>query len=184
MNDEALIEKKLSGSTAFKGRIVRIECDTVRLPDGAEAYREVVRKNPGVCVVPLTGDGRVVIVRQYRYPYAEILPEVPAGKTEKNEDPADCAVRELSEETGYTAEKLIPLGIFYPSPGIMDEYLYMYAATGLKKGKTHPDEDEFVEASSLPLEELVDLIMKGEIRDGKTQAAVLRTYLMKQRGEI
>ena len=185
MNDEMLIEKRISGEKRFEGKIVDIECDSALLPDGKTAYREVVRKiHNGVCVVPLTDDGNVVIVRQYRYPYAEILPEAPAGKSEKGESPEECAVRELSEETGYTAEKLIPLGEFYPSPGIMDEVLYLYAATGLTKGQTHPDEDEFVEASLVPLEKMVEQIMNGEIRDGKTQTAILKTYLKKQRGEL
>ena len=182
MNDEKLTEKFVKGETKYEGKIVKIVRDTVLLPDGNTAFREVVRKGSGVCVVPLTDDGKVVTVRQYRYPYAEIILEAPAGKTEKDEDPAKCAERELSEETGYTAKKLVPLGIFYPSPGIMDEFLYLYAATGLVKGKTHPDEDEFVEPGLIPLEKFVDMILDGKVRDGKTQAAVLRVYLMKQRG--
>lgn len=181
---ENLVEKRKSGERLFTGRIVSVECDTVILPDGNEALREVVRKNGGVCVVPLTDDGDVIVVKQYRYPYAKIVTEVPAGKMEKGEEPLECALRELSEETGYDAGKIISLGVFYPSPGIMDETLYMYLASELKKGNGHPDEDEFLQGERIPLEKLVDMIMSGEICDGKTQAAVLKVWNMKNKGEI
>lgn len=183
MND-MLFEKKITSEEKFSGKIVRIVTDTVELPNGNTAYREVVRKNGGVCVVALTNDDKVVMVNQFRYPYAQVIKEVPAGKMEADEDPLECGIRELSEETGYEAEKIVSLGIFYPSPGIMDEKLYMYLATDLKKGNVHLDEDEFLTSEEIPLEDAVKMILAGEIPDGKTQTAILKTWAMKQKGEI
>jgi len=181
---EMLYEKRLSGEVKFEGKIIRAEVDTIELPNGNTSYREIVRKNGGVCIVPLTDDGRVIFVNQFRYPYGKVITEVPAGKMEAGEDPMECGVRELSEETGYTAERVIPLGVFYPSPGIMDEVLYMYLATGLTQGETHPDPDEFLTCESIPLDDAVDMIIRGELPDGKTQVAILKTWALRQKGEI
>ncbi len=181
---DMLFEKKIDGEVKYSGKIVTIEKDEVELANGHTAYREVVRKNGGVCIVPLTDKNEVVFVNQFRYPYGKIVKEVPAGKLEKNEDPLDCGIRELSEETGYTAEKIIPLGVFYPSPGIMDEVLYMYLATELKQGNIHLDNDEFLTSEKIPLEDAVQMILDGNMPDGKTQAAILKTWVLKQKGEI
>ncbi len=181
---DMLFEKRIDGEVKFSGRIIRIETDTVELPNGHASYREVVRKNGGVCIVPLTDNGEVIFVNQYRYPYGEVVKEVPAGKMEADEDPLVCGIRELSEETGCAAGKIIPLGVFYPSPGIMDEVLYMYLATDLKKGDVHLDEDEFLTSEKIPLEDAVQMILDGKLPDGKTQAAVLKTWALKQKGEI
>ena len=181
---DMLFEKRLTSEGKFSGKIVKIEVDTVELANGNTAYREVVRKNGGVCVVALTDDDKVILVNQFRYPYAQVIKEVPAGKLEANEDPLECGKRELSEETGYEAEKYISLGVFYPSPGIMDEVLYMYLATGLKRGNIHLDEDEFLTSEEVPLEDAVNMILRGEIPDGKTQTAILKAWAMKKSGEI
>lgn len=180
---DMLFEKKIESETKFDGRIVRIETDTVELANGKTAYREVVRKNGGVCVVPLTEDNEVILVNQFRYPYGEVVKEVPAGKMESNEDPLVCGLRELSEETGYTAGNVVSLGVFYPSPGIMDEILYMYLATDLKKGEVHLDEDEFLTSEKLPLEKAVQMILNGEMPDGKTQTAILKTWVYLQKNK-
>lgn len=181
---DMLFEKRIDGEIKFSGKIVTIEKDNVELANGSIAYREVVRKNGGVCIVPLTDNGEVVFVNQFRYPYGKIVKEVPAGKMEKNEDPLECGIRELSEETGYTAGKIIPLGVFYPSPGIMDEVLYMYLATELSQGNIHLDEDEFLTSEKIPLEDAVQMILDGDMPDGKTQTAVLKTWALKQKGII
>ena len=180
---DMLFEKTIKSETKFEGRIVRIETDTIELANGNTAYREVVRKNGGVCVVPLTEDNEVILVNQFRYPYGEVVKEVPAGKMESNEDPLECGLRELSEETGYTAGNVVSLGVFYPSPGIMDEVLYMYLATDLKKGEVHLDEDEFLTSEKLPLDKAVEMILNGEMPDGKTQTALLKTWAYLQKNK-
>jgi ADP-ribose pyrophosphatase len=150
----------------------------LELPNGQTAFRELIRKNGAVCVVALTENDEVLLVNQCRYPYATIMTEIPAGKLDGDEDHLLCARRELSEETGYEAETIIPIGEFYPSPAIMDEILYMYVAKGLKPGEMHTDDDEFIENEKMPLEELVQKIIDGKIPDGKTQAAVLKAKLL------
>lgn len=184
MNKDALMEKKISSERIFSGKIIGVERDTVELPNGETAFRELIRKNGAVCVVALTENDEVLLVNQCRYPYNTVLKEIPAGKLEGDEDHLLCAKRELSEETGYEAETIVPIGEFYPSPAIMDEVLYMYLATGLTLGQTHMDDDEFIENEKMPLEELVQKIIDGEIPDGKTQAAVLKVWAMKKKGEI
>ena len=118
-------------------------------------------------------DGKVLLVRQYRYVYGEELIEIPAGKIEAGEDPAVTAARELSEETGYTAESVKLLYTIYPTPGYTNEKLYIYKADGLREGVAHPDEGEALSAFWLPVEDALDLIEKGEIKDGKTVIALL-----------
>ena len=181
---EMLFEKRIDGEVKYSGKIVTVVKDKIELPDGNTSYREVVRKNGGVCVVALTDNNEVVFVNQFRYPYGKVLKEIPAGKLEKNEDPLECGIRELSEETGYTAGKIIPLGEFYPSCGIMDEVLYMYLATDLKLGKVHLDEGEFLTSEKIPLDDAVQMILNGELADGKTQIAILKTWALKQKGAI
>ena len=184
MDNSMLYEKKVDGEIKFCGKIVRVETDTVMLPNGHTSYREVVRKNGGVCIVPLTENNEVVFVNQYRYAYGEILKELPAGKLEGNEDPLKAGLRELSEETGYEAGKVIPLGVFYPSCGIMDEVLYMYLALDLKEGEIHLDEDEFVTSEKIPLEDAVNMVLDGQIPDGKTQAALLKAWALIKKGAV
>lgn len=179
-----LIEKQLSKEYRYRGRIINLRVDRARLPNGAEATREVVEHPGGVCVVPLTDNGEVLFVRQFRYPYSEVVLEVPAGKRDKDEDPLECGKRELQEETGAKAEQFRYLGELYPSPGYCGEIIHMYVATGLHFGKTHPDEDEFLEPERIPLEQAVQMVLDGEIKDAKTQAALLKVYLLKQRGAL
>lgn len=167
-------EIKISSEHIFDGRIISVVRDKVRLPNGKISTREVVRHRGAACVVPVKDDGKIVFVRQYRYAIAAHTIEIPAGKLDPGEDPKTCAVRELSEETGYTATNIIPLGILHSSIGFSDEAIYMYAATGISLGEVHPDEDEFVNTIELDTAEAVDMIMSGKITDGKTQAAVLK----------
>lgn len=138
----------------------------------------------GVGIVALTEDRQVLLVKQYRYPYGEVLTEIPAGKRERGEDPLLTAKRELEEETGYTAASFEPLDTLYPSPGFCDEVIYLYLATDLHKTAPHPDEDEFLQVERQPLDTLVAEILAGRIPDAKTQTALLKTYLLlQQKGE-
>jgi ADP-ribose pyrophosphatase len=176
---EELEEKTLSSTAIFDGKVLHARIDSITLPNGAEATREYCHHNGAVCVIPVTDNGEIICVRQYRYPFHEALIEIPAGKLDSpDEDPTSAAIRELREETGAVCEKLTYLGLYYPSPAILDERIYMYLAEGLTFGDTEFDDDEFLEIVRIPIEELKDAILDGRIRDGKTQSAVLRAYMM------
>jgi ADP-ribose pyrophosphatase len=173
-----LTEKQLTSEKIFDGRVLHVRLDTVRLPNGGEATREVVDHPGGVCVLAMDDQGRVLMVSQYRYPYERVLREIPAGKLEYGEDPFEAAKRELREETGATAGEFTSLGELYPSPGYCGEVLHMYMAWDLTFGETCPDEDEFLTVERVPLKDLVDQVLKGELRDAKTVAAVLKAKLL------
>ena len=176
-------EKQMSTKTVYEGRIVTVKNDTAELINGSVVYREVVEHPGGVAIVPVDDKGEVYMVRQFRYPIREELLEIPAGKLEYGEDPYDCAVRELSEETGCTAGKIIPLGPFYPSPGFSKEVLYIYLATQLVYGAMNLDEDELLAVETIPLDTLAERIMSGEIKDAKTIIGILKAkdYLERNR---
>ena len=182
MNDTHLIESPLASELIYDGKIVHLYKDTVTLPNGQPAIREVIRHVGAVCVVPLTDEGEVICVRQFRYPHAKVLLEIPAGKLDsKAEDHVEAALRELQEETGARCEKLTSLGQLLSTPAFVDEVIDMYLAEGLTFGDTSPDEDEFLDVVRIPLSNMVDSILQGEITDAKTQAAVLKVWVMKQR---
>ena len=167
-------EKRIDGEEKYKGVIVRVVLDRVELCDGKITRREVVEHPGGVCVLPVDENGLCYMVRQFRYPFGKMLLEAPAGKLEKGEDPLECGVRELSEETGLSAEEMIPMGSMCTSPGYSTERLYLYLARGLHRGESHPDEGEFLNVERYPLSELVEMVMRNEIDDGKTVAAILK----------
>ncbi len=180
-----ILEKPLSSEWIYNGRIIRLRRDTALLPNGATATREVIEHNGGVCVAALTAQNELLFVKQFRYPYMEIVTEIPAGKRDSTkEDPLACGMRELREETGATADRWLPLGKLYPSPGYCGEVIWMYAATGLHFGEQQLDEDEFLNVEKIPLEQAVNMILSGEIIDAKTQAAVLKVKLLCDRGEL
>jgi len=154
--------------------------DTVRLPNGRLATREVMRHPGAVCIVPLTEEGDVIMVRQYRYPFAKVLLEAPAGKLDPGEAPEECARRELSEETGAEAGELEYIGDYYPSVAVLDENIHLYIARKLTFQSAHTDEDEFLHVERIPLLSLVGQVLGGEICDGKTQTAILKTWLLEQ----
>ncbi len=163
-------EVPISQEYKFRGRIMSARVDKAMFPNGKECTREVCEHCGGVGVLPLDDEGNVYLVRQYRYPYGEELLEIPAGKMDLSdtETPLDCGVRELKEETGFTAAHLRFLGEMYPSPGFLTERLHLFLATGLTAGETSPDEDEYLNLVKMPFSELRDRILKGEIKDGKT----------------
>ena len=173
-----LTEKTLSSEKIFDGRILHVRRDTVLLPNGHQSTREVVDHPGGVCVLALDDQERVLVVPQFRYPYGEVLRELPAGKLEYGEDPAQAAIRELREETGAVAGTFQPLGELYPSPGYCGEIIRMYLARDLSFGDTDPDEDEFLGLERVPFSQLVEQVLSGEIKDAKTIAAVLKVKLL------
>jgi ADP-ribose pyrophosphatase len=177
-------EKTISSEYLYKGKIINLRKDIALLPNGEEALREVIEHPGGVAVAPLTEDGGLLMVRQFRYPYKEVVLEVPAGKLSAGEIPLECGKRELKEETGATAQEYINLGVLYPSPGYVDEKIYLYAAKGLTFGTQSLDDDEFLSVESIPLERAVDMALSGEITDAKTLAIVLKIYAMQNRGEM
>ncbi|WP_134683213.1 NUDIX domain-containing protein [Brevibacillus migulae] len=173
MNDqERLAEPTIASETIYEGKVITVKVDDVRLPNGKTAKREIVKHQGAVAVLPLTDDGKMVVVRQFRKALERTILEIPAGKLEKGEEPLACAKRELEEETGYTAAHYEHLSSFYTSPGFADELLHVYVATGLKAGAMQPDEDEFVEVLELTLEEAHEKHRLGEIRDAKTVVAL------------
>ena len=180
-----LTEKQLTKEYIFKGKIINVRRDTALIPDGSTAIREVVEHNGGVCVAALTDNNEVLFVKQFRYPYMEEVLEIPAGKRDSlDEDPLECGKRELKEETGATAKRFVDLGQLYPTPGYCGEIIWMFAATDLDFGDQNPDEDEFLEVTKIPLEKAVEMILSGEIKDAKTQTAILKLKLLKDNGEI
>lgn len=171
-----LTEKTLEKKTVFEGRIINMRQDSVLLENGKIATRDVIEHPGGVCVLPLTDDGQVIFVKQFRYPYGETLLEIPAGKLEAFEqDPEVCGRRELEEEAGVTADEMISLGQMYPSPGYCAEIIHMYLAKGLHKSKQRLDEDEFLEVFYYSFEKAVEMVLNHEIKDAKTQIAILKT---------
>ena len=175
MTELELRETQLSSKGIFDGRILHVFEDTVRLPNGAAASREYLRHIGAVCVIPVLEDGSVLVERQYRYPVAQVLTEIPAGKLDaKDEDHLLAAQRELREETGATAERWTSLGVFYPACAYSDEAIEMYLAQGLHFGERHLDADEFLNVARVPLTELVEDVMAGRIPDAKTQIAILK----------
>ena len=172
--DADLIEQKVSSQDVFDGTLLHVKKDTVRLPNGNIAYREWI-KHPGAsAVLPVTPEGRLIFVRQYRYPIQQVTLEIPAGKLDaEGEDPLDCAKRELSEETGYQAEKYTFLTKLATTVGFSNEFIYIYAAEGLTAGRQHPDEDEFINVCTLTMDEAMEKVRSGEICDAKSITAVL-----------
>ncbi|WP_196594597.1 NUDIX domain-containing protein [Pectinatus sottacetonis] len=171
---EDLIEKKISSTAVFTGNLLHVKKDTVELPNGSTAYREWI-KHPGAsAIIPYTASGDIIMVRQYRYPVQQVTLEIPAGKLDLNgENPLDCAKRELSEETGYKAEKYTKLLILATTVGFSNEYIHIYLAEKLTAGKMHPDEDEFINLVKIPLSKAVKMIYNGEIIDAKSISAIL-----------
>ena len=177
---ENLIEKKLSRTEIYDGKVLHVVCDDVLLPNGEAAIREFCIHVGAVCIIPITDDGKVLMERQFRYPHGRVFYEIPAGKLDyPGEDPLCAAKRELREETGAVAGKITFLGELDTSPALINEKIYMYRAEELSFVERELDDDEFLEVESAPLAELVDMVMQGKISDAKTQIAVLKAAKLK-----
>ena len=177
-------EKTLSVQEIFSGHVVRLTLDKVELENGRSAMREVVHHRGGACIAALTEKDELYLVRQYRYALGQELWELPAGKLEEGEDPFKAAKRELEEECGLKADQYIDLHPFYPTVGYCSEVIYTWLARGLHPVPMHLDEDEFLTPTKMPLEEVCRMVLEGEIRDGKTVAAVLKIKALKEAGRL
>ena len=168
-----LKEKTIKTKTAYKGTFLTLNSDKVLLPNGNTSNREWIKHPGAVCCVPILPNGKIVLIRQYRYAVKEEMIEIPAGKLDKNEIPEKCALRELEEEIGYKANKLTLLANIHPAVGFTDEKMWLYLAEDLIKTKQSLDADEFLALSPTKLEEAVDMVWSGEITDVKTIIGIL-----------
>lgn len=174
MQDTQLTETYLDGKVVFPGKIIRLEHWHVKLPNGATALREVACHPGASAIVAVDGDGQLIFVRQHRIAVGRLTLEIPAGKLDSpDEDPFECAKRELSEETGLVAGKWEKLTVLETTPGFCNERIHLYLATELSQQTAHPDEDEFVSVTRMPLSEAVAKVMDGTLRDGKTALGVM-----------
>ena len=186
MRNEDFFEGCISSEQIFKGKVLDVRKDTVSLPDGKTSIREYCRHIGAVCVVPLTDDNEIIFVKQYRYAQSRVMLEIPAGKLDSDtEDFIEATRRELREETGAVAKSLVSIGDFVTSPALLTEVIHMYLARGLEFGDTDPDDDEFIETVKMPIEKALEMVMNGEIRDSKTQTAILKThYILEKEGKL
>ena len=175
-----MIEKKINGEVLYDGYVVRLEKDKVLCPNNNEAYREIVRHSGGAAVLCVTKENKIVLVKQFRYAFNEIMYEIPAGKLEQGEMPQASALRELEEEAGYKALSSEHLITIYPTVGYCSEKIYVYLVTDYEITETNLDENEFVEVVEVTIEEAVNMIQTGEIKDGKTICAIYQ-YLMRNK---
>lgn len=171
-NDEDFEEKTLDSTCVYSGKIVELYVDTVMLPNGHKSKREVIKSKDAVGVIPVTKEGKLVLVRQYRYPARVELLEIPAGRIEIGEEPDHAAIRELSEETGYKVNRLEKLSEFFPAVGFATESMHLYYAEVEPESGQHPDEDEFVQVKLADIVDLPQMVKDGKLRDAKTVAAV------------
>lgn len=182
MEDRVWAERRLATKPVFDGKLLQVRVDTVSLPDGGQAFREVVEHRPAAVIVPIDRHDNVHLVRQYRYAVGEALLEVPAGVFEESESPEACAQRELQEETGFRSEDLQSLGRFWASPGFTSELMYVYVARDLVPSSLAPDPDENIVTEKVPLSGVAGLIRTGEIRDAKSIAALLMATCLAGQG--
>ena len=174
MNDQELREIPFSSETIYDGKILHVEKWQVTCPNGHPAPREIVVHKGAAAIVPVFEDGTTLLVRQHRVSVDRVTLEIPAGKLDRaDEDPLDCAVRELEEETGLRAGRMTLLTSLLTTPGFCTEKIAIYLAQDLTQGQTHPDEDEFLDLVRMPLDEAIDRVMRGDIRDGKTICGLL-----------
>lgn len=177
-----MTEDTVSQDVFYKGRILKFHVDKVKLEDGRLSSRECVDHPGGVCIAALTDGGELYFVRQYRYPYREVLLELPAGKLEPGEDPLEAGKRELREETGAEGADYRSFGKLYPSPGYTNEVIWLYACRVKALGRTDLDDGEFLEVEKIPLEKAVQAVLSGGIADAKTQVLVLKLAELRRSG--
>ncbi len=171
---DTLRETKIKGDLIYDGRIMQVYNDEIRLPDGRKAYREYVNHSGGCAMLAVDDDDNVYLVEQFRYPYGEVVLEIPAGKRERTEDPKMCAVRELEEECGLKAEQVDELGILYPTVGYSNEKIYIYLGRGLSRTDAHLDDGEFLSVKKMPFHDAYEMAIDGSIKDSKTVVALLK----------
>lgn len=185
MKEMKLEERTVDTRRIYDGRILNLRVDKVLLPNGKESVREVVEHGGAVAVVPVTEDGMVYMVRQFRYPFNETILEIPAGKMDPGEQMWDAANRELEEEIGQKAGELIYMGEIRPSVAYLTEIIHLYLARGLVKTQQHLDEDEFLNVELFSLDALCEMVMENKLTDGKTIAAILkaREFLNREKAQ-
>ncbi|KAB3527376.1 NUDIX hydrolase [Alkaliphilus serpentinus] len=166
-------EKTMKSEKIYEGKVINLRVDTVELPDRKYSKREIVEHSGAVGILAITNDDKLIFVKQFRKTIEDELLEIPAGRIETDEIPDTTAARELEEETGFKSNKLKKLTAVLSSPGFSNEVIHIYLAEDLQEGTAQPDEDEYIEVIYLTLEEALDKILKGEIRDSKTTLAVL-----------
>jgi ADP-ribose pyrophosphatase len=172
-------ERFHSSELVFDGRVVQGYKVQLRMPDGRVVRRDFLHYNGAVVVLPVLADGSMVLIRNYRFAVDEHLLEIPAGMLEEGEDPADCAARELAEETGYTAGRVERLGEFFTGPGTTDERMHAYLATELTDGEQNLEPYEEIRVELMPEARVREMILSGELHDGKTLAALSLYWLRK-----
>ncbi len=168
----------LKHKEVYRGKIVTLQVDTIQLPSGRESIREVVMHPGGVTAIPVLDDGRLLMIRQFRYPLQKYILEFPAGKLDSGQSPLDTMARELEEEAGYSAEILSHECVFYTTPGICNELIHLFIARGLKPAAQKLEEGEHISVESYTLDECLQKLQTGEIVDGKTILGLL-WYMMK-----
>ncbi|MCT4507171.1 MAG: NUDIX hydrolase [Tepidibacter sp.] len=166
-------EETMSSEMIYNGKIINLRVDTVELPEHKYQKREIVEHPGAVAILAINDKKEVILVRQFRKPVEEVIVEIPAGKLEEGENPRDCAIRELKEETGYEAKNIKFLNEFYTSAGFSNEKMYLYLATDLQAGKCCPDEDEYVDVMNVDLEKALNMVINNEIKDSKTIIGIL-----------
>lgn len=170
-------EKRLGGEVIYEGKVLKLNVDTVELPNCRTTKREYINHSGGAAVLYVENN-KILLVRQFRYAYGKVIYEIPAGKLEKGENPAVTAKRELEEETGYITKNLKELFKLYPTPGYSDEIIYVYLAENCVQGNSNPDADEFIDCEFIEIEKVCKMIECGEICDAKTVAAVYKYLSM------
>lgn len=176
-----MTEKETSGQISsrkvYSGRIISVDVDEVRFPNGTSGELEMVR-HPGASAVvpflddPWSPDPRIILIRQYRYAANGFVHEIPAGRLDHGESPVECAARELREETGYSASQLIPLTTFYTTPGFTDERIHLFVAAGLTEGQSELESDEILDLVRMPISKAMEMIQAGELVDGKSMVGL------------
>lgn len=174
-------ERTLDSRQIYEGRIVALRVDTVALPGGRETTREVVAHPDCVAIVAIDAADNVILVRQFRHAVGKELLEIPAGSIEPGEEALHSAIRELEEETGYTAGRMERLGGFYSSPGYSTEFLHLFLATELEPGPSSAMEDEIIEVMPVPLAKIPGLILSGEVCDAKSIAGFFAFFVLSRR---
>lgn len=173
-----LDEKLVSSKPVYEGKYLNVKIDEFKLPNEKIVSREIVERPDAACVVALTENREVLMVRQFRAPYKQVMLEIPAGKLDEGEEPYAAMVRELREETGAIGKNYRSMGKLYMTPGYADEIIYMYLCDVAEIKEAQPDEDEFLELVKIPLNQAVEQVLSGEIVDAKTCVAILKAHLI------